>query len=340
MDHPQQLSPWSVFELMLGPTRLAVLDAALDMGMADILTDTHDLSDIATALKVKAGTSNLIAFLDAMTALGLATKKNGRYRNTEFAERYMRTTSPTELVGLVKNLSRMQSRNLDRIPELVRQGPPAVQQQDRLEKEALWKKSVHHLASFHKAGMAEQVADTVSSLPEFPSMRRMLDIGCGPGIMCMAILKRHPSLTGVLCDLPAVIEVAKTEIAATDLASRITTIEGDYNEVDFGSGYDLIWASQTLYYARDLTALLARAHDALRPGGLFISVHEGLTHERTQPAGIILSRLSLALEGQDVSFEQGEINAKLLEVGFASTETRAHAMPMAPIDCIIARKRK
>lgn len=337
---PTQLSdPGIVFELMIGPIRMAVLDAALKMEMADILAQRQDLESISQALEIKSDTTNLAYFLDALVSMGFAAKQNGQYGNTPFAESYLRKESPSYLGGLVQNLSRMQHRNLERIPELICQGPPEVNKRDQLHEEEMWKHSVRHLASYQKAGMADRVAALVASLPEFPSMKRMLDLGCGPGIMCMTTVSRHPSLEGVLCDLPSVMEVAREEIAAAGMESRVSTIGGDYNDVDFGNGYDLIWASHTLYYARDLDALFARLYEALNLGGVFISFHEGLTHERTQPSGVVLSRLSLALEGQDVSFEQGEIASHLPGAGFSLVEIRPLVLPMGPMELIIARKR-
>jgi len=331
--------PGMIFDLLVGPVRMAVLKAALEMGMADLLAEAQTPEGLARSLDVEAGETNLVFFLDAMSAMGFAEKKNGRYRNTQFAETYLRKGGPTYLGGLVENLSRMQHRNLDRIPELIRQGPPEVEARDKLDGQEKWKQSVRHLACYQKAGMAERVADLVAALPEFPAMRRMLDLGCGPGLMCMATVLRHPSLEGVLCDLPPVMEVARQEIAAAGLEDRISAIGGNYNEVDFGSGYDLIWASHTLYYAKDLDALFTRIHDALNPGGVFISFHEGLTDERTRPASLVLSRLSLALEGQDVSFEQGEIASRLPGAGFSFVETRTLTLPLGPMELVLGRKR-
>ncbi len=334
----QEPTPGLVFELMIGPIRMAVLKTALEMEMADILAREHDPQVIAKTLGVDTDETNLVYFLDAMTALGFAKKQAGQYVNTPFAESYLRKNSPTYFGGLVENLSRMQHHNLDRIPELIRQGPAKVEKQDKLDGEEKWKNSVRHLASYQKAGMAEWVADQVASAPEFPSMRRMLDLGCGPGIMCMTVVSRHPSMKGALCDLPPVMEVAREEIAAAGLEDRISTIDGDYNEVDFGKGYDLIWASHTLYYTKDLDAMFARIHEALTPNGVFITLHEGLTNERTQPADLVLSRLSLALEGQDVSFEQGELASHLPGAGFTSVETKILELPLGPVEMIIARK--
>jgi SAM-dependent methyltransferase len=328
-----------LFDLMIGPVRMAVLDTALELDVTGLLHGGRSLEDMAEALGVTADTANLAYFLDAVSAMGFAEKQDGEYRNTPFAEAYLRRESPYYLGGMVKKLTRMQHRNLGRIPELIRQGPPDVASGDKLEGEAMWKQSVRHLACYQKAGMADYVADLVSALPEFPAMRRMLDLGCGPGVMCMTTVARHPSLRGVLCDLPPVLQVAREEIGSAGLESRITTIEGDYNEVDFGAGYDLVWASHTLYYAKDLDGLLRRVCDALNPGGIFISLHEGLTRERTAPAPVVLSRLSLALEGQDVSFERGEIASRLPDAGFSFVETRTLPLHLGPVEMVIGRKR-
>jgi SAM-dependent methyltransferase len=331
--------PSIFFDLMVGPIRMAVLNTALELDITGLLDGGKPLEDVAEALGVTADTANLGYFLDAMSAMGFTEKQNGGYRNTPFAKAYLCRESPFYLGGMVKNLSRMQHRNLNRIPDLIRQGPPDVAPVDRLEGEAMWKQSVRHLACYQKAGMADYVADLVSALPEFPAMRRMLDMGCGPGIMCMTTVARHPSLRGVLCDLPTVMQVAREEIERAGMGSRITTIEGDYNEVDFGEGYDLVWASHTLYYAKDLGALLRRVCDALNPGGVFISFHEGMTRERTEPAPLVLSRLSLALEGQDVSFERGEIASRLPDAGFTFVETRILSLHLGPVEMVIGRKR-
>ncbi|WP_421902119.1 methyltransferase domain-containing protein [Maridesulfovibrio sp.] len=327
-----------LFELMVGPTRMAVLETAIIMKLPDILETTQEPKKIAKILKLKANESNLIYFLDAMTALGFVGKENGTYTNTPFSKSYLLTTSPTYLGGMVNNISQMQHRNLFRIPELIVQGPPKLEIKDKLDREEKWKESARHLANYQKAGMAKRVASLISSLPEYPSIQRMLDLGCGPGIMCMEVVSNHPTMEGYLCDMPPLMEVAQKEIAAAGLETRMHTIAGDYNKVDFGHNYDLIWTSQTLYYVKDFSSMFSRIYNALNPGGLFLSLHEGLACERTQPSDMVLSRLSLALEGQDVSFEQGEIASYLHESGFYAIEIRIMDLPFGPAELTIARK--
>lgn len=331
----------TMFDILAGPPRMAVLQTAVDLALPDLLATAHSPDELARHLNVEASPDNLACLLDAMCALGLAKKTNGYYTNTPLAEDYLRKASPTYLGGMVSNLAGMQHRNLHRIPELVRLGPPAaVERCEQLESEEKWRRSARHLACYQKAGMAERLADEAAALPEFPTMRRMLDLGGGPGITCLTIVGRHPSMRGVLCDLPTVLEVAREEIAAAGMEDRVTTIAGNYNDVNFDTGYDLVWSSHALYYARDLDALLSRIHAALNPGGVFLTVHEGLTEERTGPANIVLSRLSLALEGQDVSFDRGTIAAPLPNAGFAAVETRALDLPFGPFELVTGRKRK
>lgn len=331
--HPS-IAPF--FDWLLGPVRMALLDAAISLGIADILAEAGDPDEIAARLKTHPG--NTRHFLDALAALGLAEKKQGRYTNTPIASRYLRRESPTYMGGLVENLKRIQHRNLPRLTELLESGPPPVAREDRLDGDAQWKRSARDLACYQRAGMADLAADIVASLPESPKLRRMLDFGGGPGIIGLGILTRFPVMRGALADLPAVIEVAREEIEAAGMTRRVELYPGDYNTASFGSGYDLVWASHNLYYAKDLEGLLARILEALHPGGVFISFHEGLTGERTKPPFYILSRVSLALEGQDVSFEAGEIARAALDAGFLSLETRTCDTPMGEVRVDILRK--
>ncbi|MFZ5813291.1 MAG: methyltransferase family protein [Thermodesulfobacteriota bacterium] len=323
-------------EWLLGPVRVAVLDAAITLGIADILAETDDPDVIATRLESHPGNTRLL--LDALTTLGLAEKKQGHYANTPLAECYLRRDSETYLGGLIGNLMRMEHRNLPRLTELITSGPPPVARENRLDDEERWKRSARDLARYQKAGMADLAADLVASLPESPKLRCLLDLGGGPGVIGLGILARHPNMRGALCDLPAVIEVAREEIAAAGMADRVALFPGDYNTISFGSGYDLVWASLNLYYAKDLRAFLGRVLDALNSGGIFISLHEGMTDERTKPEGYVLSRLSFALEGQEVSFEAGQITEAALAAGFASGETRYCDTPMGEVQVDILRK--
>ncbi|WP_300673611.1 class I SAM-dependent methyltransferase [Desulfoluna sp.] len=329
-----------IFEVLQGPVRMAILKAAVEMGMADILAEVSDPKGIAAALPGETDIENLTHFLDSMAGLGLAVKHGGHYLNLAFADTSLRKESPVYLGDMVLNLSRMQHRNIHRIEELVHAGSPPVKKEDRLADESKWQASVKHLTPYQRAGIAALAADTIEALPEFKSASKMMDIGCGPGLMCMEILKRHPAMEGVLFDLPAIISLAEKEVAKEGMGPRISYIKGDYNTTDFGNGYDIIWASHNLYYVKEFSAFFSRLHGALNDGGVFISLHEGTTGEGTAPEHVVLSRLSLALEGQNYVFEKGEIAEHLRRAGFDSVETSPLDLPVGEVELTIARKQR
>ncbi|VVS94968.1 class I SAM-dependent methyltransferase [Desulfoluna spongiiphila] len=329
-----------VFEALQGPVRMAVLKAAVEMGMADILARVSTPEDIAAALPGETDLANLTHFLDSMAGIGLAVKHEGSYLNSPFAETSLRTESPVYLGDMVLNLSRMQHRNIHKIEVLVQGGPPPVKKEDRLADESKWQASVKHLAPYQRAGIAALAADTIDALPECRSASKIMDIGCGPGLMCMEVLKRHPAMEGVLFDLPAIIGLAEKEVEKEGMASRVSYIKGDYNTTEFGDGYDIIWASHNLYYVKEAPAFFSRLHTALNDDGVFVSLHEGTTGEGTAPEHVVLSRLSLALEGQNYVFKKGEIAEHLRSAGFESVETSPLTLPVGEVELTIARKQR
>ncbi len=329
-----------LFDVLLGPIKMAVLEAALELKIADFLEQTTELEDIARALDIQTDPAGLGFFLDSMVSLGFVEKCGTQYTNTDFGKCFLCTTSPVYMGGFVKNITDMQYRNLPRIAHIVRNGPPKVAPGQDLTSEAKWESAVAHLASYQRAGAARLAADLVESLPEYATATRLLDLGGGPGIMGMEMVRRHPGLSGVLLDLPGIIHMAKKEVKKEGLDSRISFIAGDYNEVDLGGEYDIIWASHNLYYVKDPVAFFRRIKAAMNHSGVFICLHEGLTEERTKPMSVVLSRLSLALEGQDVSFEKGQIAALLGEAGFGRVVTRSFSLGMGEGELVVARKNK
>ena len=131
--------------------------------------------------------------------------------------------------GLLHNMKPMQQKNLARIVEIVKNGPPEVPQTQSLQNESKWERSVKHLAAYQRGGMGAICADLVEKL-ECRNIRKILDLGGGPGLIGAEILRRFPEAKGVLLDLPAIIRQAEKEIEKEGMADRISCIAGDYNE--------------------------------------------------------------------------------------------------------------
>ena len=336
-EFPAAMDP--IFDIMVGPVRMAVLEAALELKIADVLEGGGmDREEIARALGIGTSPEALGHFLDGMAAMDFLEKWSGIYRCTDFASRYLNSKSPLYMKGFVDRIKAMQHKNLTRIAEIVRTGPPKVEDCERLDSEGKWKAAVAHLAAYQRAGMARAAVDLIERHPGFPRAGTFLDLGGGPGLVGAELVKRHPGLRGVLLDQPAVVRLAEKELETEGVLGRISRIAGDYNEVDLGGGYDVVWASHNFYYVRDRAGFFDRLKAAMNPSGVLFCLHEGLTHERTRPPEIVLSRLSLALEGQDVSFDLGEIAAHLRAAGFGSVESRPLDLGGGRCELVVAVK--
>ena len=70
--------------------------------------------------------------------------------------------------------------------------------------------------------------EAITSLYDFSSFKKLVDVGGGHGGLITGILKRNPNLKGVLFDAPEVIEGARQKIEAAGLTDRCETVPGDF----------------------------------------------------------------------------------------------------------------
>lgn len=325
-----------LMDTFLGAIHCNLLLVSIELKIFDHLTKPRTSLNIAE--KINGHPENIRRFLNALVSVDLLSKSDGIYCNTKLANNYLVSSERTYLGGMLLDLAQMQMQNSEDMKRLVLEGPPDLRPEQMIGREERWKQAAKNLVPYQKSGVASQAVAIISALPEFPAFRKMLDLGGGPGIIGQSIVSSHPHMTGVLFDLPMVVDAAESEIRNQGMENRMSILSGDYNIDSFGENYDLVWSSLNLYYAKNLTVLIRRIHESLNPGGIFVSFHEGLTDEKTSPPDFVLSRLAISLGGQELIFEQGEIASAMLDAGFQYVASRTVQTPHGPVDVDIARK--
>lgn len=322
----------------MGPVKMASLLTAIDLDLFDLTEESSPTAEeVAVALRSHGANTRLL--LDTLTAMGLLTKRKGCYTNTDLAATFLVSPKPTWLGEMFVSMAALQHRELGNLKERVLNGPAPLSPEMNLNLKEKWAAATGYLANYQRAGMARDAVAWISSLPEFTGFSRMLDLGGGPGLVGISLVTAHPTLEGVLFDLPGVSDAAQGFIREYGLDHRMTAIAGDYNCDDFGSGYDLIWTSMNLYYVKGpLEAFMERLYNALNPGGVLVSFHEGLDRERTHPALPVITRLGVAMGGQDLSFDKGRLAQAMLSAGFSSVHSMEKPSPVGMMDLDIARK--
>ena len=314
------------------PTKLLL--TAIELKVFSYLTEP--MSGESLAREIGAHRENTRLFLDGLAANELLDKRDGRYRNTPLANAFLVEGQPTYLGDALTNLAEWMRPALESMTTLVKDGPPPPARGSHPPFRA---RETEIYANCQRAGRAQQTAATVSRLPEFPSMKRMLDLGGGAGLIGLAIVAAHPTMTGIIFDRPEVVEVAQRFTREYGLEDRVTVLGGDFTQDPIGDGYDLVWTSFAIRRG-NLDPIIRKIHAALAPGGVCVSLAEGLTDERTKPTMMINSVLAVVLGGNDCLFDEGEIAQAMLRVGFRSVHSRVAKgpQPHGPVTLDIARK--
>jgi hypothetical protein len=110
--------------IAMAPIRSRLLMAGLELDVFDAMNDYRSADEIAAAIDSHAG--NTKRFLDALTTIGLAEKKNGLYRNRTELAPFLVKRSPTFIGGMLQLIEQMCVKPLDDLVDLVRTGPPTT----------------------------------------------------------------------------------------------------------------------------------------------------------------------------------------------------------------------
>lgn len=326
-----------LWQMLMNSISSQLLLKGLKMEIFDKLERFTSATELAGELGSHPGNTEL--FLNALTTVGLLEKKNGYYRNSQDTQSFLVRDVPYYLGDMMEFVQKMCIDPLSDLPKLVMEGPMSVKREDDFKSEKFWAESTRNSAAWAVGHLGETVAGIVSQLDGFENFEKMLDLGGGHGLFTLYLINTHPALQGVIFDRPAITRVTADFIRQYGMQERAGVASGDYLLDDIGSGYDLVWASSTLNFAKfDLDPLVSKIFKSLNSGGYFISFQDGMTHEHTQP-DVMLSHLFAALQsGTDFSFDQGFIVESMLQAGFKTIRSRAIDTPMGIVDIDIARK--
>lgn len=272
------------------------------------------LSSDELAKRLNASPRGIRALCDALTALDLLEKDGGSYRNSDIALRTLLEDAPDSRLALVMHGAMLYDRWASLADAAVRGGsvldgePGSGANRD----EEAFAKAMADIGRMS----AEEVAEKIG----LAGVRRMIDVGGGPGVYAIAFARREPSLHAVVFDSPGTLEVARRNIAAAGLEDRVSTQPGDALNDEFGSGYDLIFLSNFvhMFSAEQNAAIIARCARALNIGGRVCVKDFAIDESRTAPLRSALFTINMLVNTQGGDcYTCGEIVAWFEAAGLA-----------------------
>ncbi|MEU8529491.1 class I SAM-dependent methyltransferase [Streptomyces sp. NPDC048629] len=133
-----------------------------------------------------------------------------------------------------------------------------------------------------QSSLYADAAAWLGTLVPVSGVRRVLDVGSGPGVITGLLAEAFPAAETVAVDgSPELLAIARSRAEARGLGSRVSTLHAELPaQFDALGEADVIWASESLHHIGDQRAALASFAGLLRPGGLLVLVEGGLPARR------------------------------------------------------------
>ncbi|HEU4595829.1 MAG TPA: methyltransferase [Pyrinomonadaceae bacterium] len=204
---------------------------AARLGVADLLKDgPAGIEDLARATGTQP--APLFRLMRVLASVGVfAEEGERRYKLTPLSEQMV--TGPKSMRPMLIHLGEAPSwRAWGELLHGVETGETAFQHANGAEVFPFYATHPESAEPFNEAMTAYSnvVTEAVINAYDFSPFRKIVDVGGGHGLLLTSILKAAPEASGVIFDLPPVVEGARARVEAEGLAERCEVSGGDFFE--------------------------------------------------------------------------------------------------------------
>jgi hypothetical protein len=216
-------------ELVNGFRITQVVNAAAELRIPDLVAaNPMTASELAAATGIDTG--RLSRLLSGLVVIGvLELGDDGRYSNTAVGELF-REGVPGSMRANIRMLVPESYRDWDHVMETLQTG---VTGHSLAHGGTLWDSIARDPDFAHRfnaamASNSERVAEFVASALDFGGARLVVDVGGGKGALAGGILRAHPHLTAVICDVGPGLAEAPGYLADLGVVDRCSFVECDF----------------------------------------------------------------------------------------------------------------
>lgn len=131
--------------------------------------------------------------------------------------------------------------------------------------------------------LTRRAFEMMSHVSESP---RILDVGCGPGMQTVELLKTTSGTVVALDLFPEMIARVEARAESAGVSDRLETLEQDMMEMAFPkSSFDVIWSEGAIYFL-GFEAGLKKVKEFIKPSG-YLVVSEAVWLKPNPPAEVV-----------------------------------------------------
>jgi hypothetical protein len=314
-----ELSPAGIMQLGTAFWASKALLSAVELGVFTELTK-GPLDAEALRQRLQLHPRSAHDFFDALVALGMLDRKDGRYANTPETAMFLDRSKPSYVGGMLEMANARLYGFWGSLTEGLRTGRPQNEAKTGGDFFPVLYSNPARLKQFLQAMTGVSSASGKAIAEKFPwkKHRTFIDVGCAQGCVPVRVALAHPHISGGGFDLPVVGPIFEEYVASFDLASRLRFFSGSFFEDPMPQA-DVLAMGRILHdwNLEQKKALLAKAHAALPKGGALIIYESVIDDERRQNTFGLLMSLNMLIETEGgFDFTGADCVGWMREVGF------------------------
>ncbi|CAM3691774.1 methyltransferase [Kibdelosporangium persicum] len=297
--------------------------SAVEIGL---FTELGDGSCTAEELRAKLDLHPRAAshFLDALVALDVLERTDGRYRNTEASAYFLDENKDTYLGGWMRQASAHLFRAWGGLTESLRTGKPFIGWDSADYFERLYE-DMDERRNFIAAmdAWTTHIARELAAGVDWSRHHDFVDVGGARGNLSAWLVKAQPHLSGTVFDRPELEPLFAEHMARHGTAEQVRFVTGDFFTESLPEADVLIFGHILHDWDDDeRRALVARAYESVRPGGVVVIYDRMIDDDRRRNVTGLLGCLNLLVVTPGGSeYTVAECRAYAAAAGFGETTT-------------------
>jgi predicted nicotinamide N-methyase len=318
----RDVTPDHILQTGIGFWASKTLLSAVELGLFSALANGP--TDLAT-LQGKLGLHPRAArdFLDALVALKLLDRHDGRYSNTPETDLFLDRAKPSYLGGLLEMANARLYGFWGSLTEALRTGEHQNEAKHGADVFGATYADPQRLRGFLAAMSAVSAgpAKAIAAKFDWSEYKTVMDLGAAQGMVPVTLLQTHAHLSGTGFDLPQVKPVFEAFVAQNGLADRLRFVAGDFFKDELPRA-DVVVMGHILHDwgLPEKKALLAKVFATLPDGGAVVVYDAVIDDERKENAFGLLMSLNMLIEtARGFDYTGADCQAWMREAGFRDT---------------------